>query len=456
MNKETIAAIATANGSGGIGIVRLSGACALSIGQQITERALKPRISSYSAFKDNKGETIDHGIAIFFEGPASYTGEDVVELQAHGGSVVLDLLLKEALSQGARMARPGEFSERAFLNDKIDLLQAESVADIIESHSEAALRSSIRTYSGEFSKKINALVKEITELRMYVEAAIDFPEEEVDFVSDGYIKNSLLTLLQSVESILKQSNAGAILSHGIDVAIIGKPNAGKSSLLNALAAEEVAIVTEQAGTTRDLVKQHLVLEDIPLNVIDTAGLRHSDDLIEQEGIKRVRSVTEGADAIFYIRDVSIEGEGFNEETMRSLIKTHELSFNPKTQFFIINNKVDLIGKQPSFSKQDRFFVISLSAKEKDGVALIAKAIKQHFHLENTTENAFSARRRHITQIEATMDSLEKGLAQLEGPQAGELVAEDLRQAQNALGQITGKVSSDDLLGEIFSSFCIGK
>ncbi len=456
MNKDTIAAIATASGTGGIGIVRISGPDALTIGQQISLSRLNPRVAQYTPFTDRRDLVIDHGIAIFFKAPASFTGEDIVELQAHGGPVVLDLLLKEALGLGARMARPGEFSERAFLNDKIDLVQAEAIADIIDCQSEAALRSSLRTFSGDFSKKINQLVEDITRLRMYVEAAIDFPEEEVDFVTDGYIDQQLKALLSTIELTLQQSKSGAVLTKGLNLTIIGRPNAGKSSLLNALAGDEIAIVTEQAGTTRDLVRQQITLDDIPINVVDTAGLRRSDDQIEQEGIKRVRAVTESADILCYLRDAAKEGESFCESTLQELIEEHGLALNSKTFLIVINNKIDLIGKSSTINTADKTPVISLSAKNKDGMDLIAGAIKNHYGLTANSENSFSARRRHINQIEIARNALEKGWRQLKLQQAGELLAEDLRSAQNALGEITGQVSSDDLLGEIFSNFCIGK
>ena len=456
MTSDTIAAIATPSGTGGIGIVRLSGPVAHSIGAKITGVNLSPRHARFVSFKDTNKETIDTGIAIYFEGPASFTGEDIVELQAHGGSVVLDLLLNEALSAGARMARPGEFSERAFINDKIDLAQAEAIADIIESHSEAALRSTMRTFRGMFSKRVNDLANDITKLRMYVEAAIDFPEEEIDFVTDGVISESLEKLLSSTQDLLQESKSGAVLTRGLNTIILGKPNAGKSSLLNALAADDIAIVTDQPGTTRDLVRQQIQLGGIMLNVIDTAGLRQSNDRIEQEGIKKIRSIAESADVVLYLRDASSEGVHFCKKSLDELIQAHNLSINSASLLIVINNKIDLVAKDASIVFEDKTPNIFLSAKEGQGINLIAKVIKDHYKLSNTSENSFSARRRHIKQIEISLASLEKGKQQLEQQQAGELLAEDLRQAQDSLGEITGKVSSDDLLGEIFSSFCIGK
>ena len=457
-HNDTIAAIATASGIGSVGIVRLSGQDALAIGQQICGQTLKPRNACFTPFKNKNDSTLDEGIAIYFKSPASFTGEDVVELQGHGGPLVLDLLLKEALSLGARMARPGEFSERAFLNDKIDLVQAEAIADLIETHSESALKSSLKSLRGEFSNQVNHLVDQVTQLRIYVEAAIDFPEEEIDFIADSHVKDSLNNIINSVETLFKQAKSGAVLSQGLNVAIIGKPNAGKSSLLNALAAEDVAIVTEQAGTTRDIIKQNIVLDGIPLTIIDTAGLRESNDIIEQEGIKRIKKVAETADVVFYLRDASTEGLAVEHNDLQELMQQHQITLSNNALTLFINNKIDLCepNKSNGPEEQNSFQIISISAKQKLGLDNLAKAIKQHYEIDNTNENSFTARRRHLKQIEIALDYLEKGKQQLEHAGAGELLAEDLRQTQNALGEITGKISSDDLLGEIFSSFCIGK
>lgn len=452
---DTIAAIATASGIGGIGIVRISGPSAKNIGALITGTELENRHAHFSPFKDKENQSIDEGIALYFQQPASFTGEDVVELQGHGGPMALDLLLQEVLSLGARMARPGEFSERSFLNGKIDLVQAEAIADIIESHSEAALRSSLKSLSGEFSKKINTLVDNVTQLRIYVEAAIDFPEEEIDFVSDKFISNSLHSILIEVEEIFQQAKSGAVLNQGLNVAIIGKPNAGKSSLLNALAADDIAIVNEQAGTTRDIIKQNIILDNVPLTIIDTAGLRQSTDSIEQEGIKRIQKVAESADIILYLRDVVDNGEQFHQQQLEALASKHQIPINENTLKLVINNKIDLIDKQPSVKNSEGLKIISLSAKNKLGLELLSESIKSHYGINNN-ENSFTARRRHLNQLEKALESLKQGQAQLIYQQAGELLAEDLRNTQNALGEITGRVSSDDLLGEIFSSFCIGK
>ena len=458
MHNDTIAAVATASGIGSVGIVRISGPDALKIGEQICRQTLLPRNAYFTSFKDQSDQSLDEGIALYFKAPASFTGEDVVELQGHGGALVLDLLLKETLSLGARTARPGEFSERAFLNDKIDLVQAEAIADLIETHSESALKSSLKSLHGEFSNQINALVDHVTKLRKYVEAAIDFPEEEIDFITDSHVNDSLSQIIESVKQLFKQAKSGAVLNQGLNVAIIGKPNAGKSSLLNALAADDIAIVTEQAGTTRDIIKQNIVLDGIPLTIIDTAGLRESNDIIEQEGIKRIKKVAETADVVFYLRDASKEGVEVKQDALQELMQQHQITLSDNALTLFINNKIDLCetGESNKPQEQNSFQVISISAKQRLGLEQLANAINKHYEIDNTSENTFTARRRHLKQIEIALESLTQGQQQLKNNAAGELLAEDLRQVQNALGEITGKVSSDDLLGEIFSSFCIGK
>jgi len=460
MDNDTITAIATAAGKGGIGIVRLSGPKSLVIAAQLTQTDLSPRYALFTSFVDSSHEKIDEGIALYFPRPHSFTGEDVVELQGHGGAVVLNLLLAETVRLGARIARPGEFSERAFLNDKIDLVQAEAIADIIESRSETAARSAMRSLSGEFSKKIHALTNDITKLRIYVEAAIDFPEEEVDFVSDGYVLNELELLINSTEAIWQQAKQGSLIRDGVSVVIIGKPNAGKSSLLNLLAGDDLAIVNQRAGTTRDILREDIQIDGLPLRIIDTAGLRDSDDEIEQEGIRRAKKEIEKADVILFMRDAVTEGL-LPEDKKQTIENIHKelLSFEitplESTSFIVVNNKIDISGASVSVNSNDYFTEVSLSAKTGDGFSLFTESLKTLCGFSQS-ENNFVARSRHIEAIDNARGYILEGKKQLLENQAGELLAEDLRQAQNYLGTITGKVSSDDLLGEIFSSFCIGK
>ena len=460
MDNDTITAIATAAGKGGIGIVRLSGPKSLVIAAQLTQTDLSPRHALFTSFVDSSYEKIDEGIALYFPRPHSFTGEDVVELQGHGGAVVLNLLLAETVKLGARIARPGEFSERAFLNDKIDLVQAEAIADIIESRSETAARSAMRSLSGEFSKKIHALTNDITKLRIYVEAAIDFPEEEVDFVSDGYVLNELELLINSTEAIWQQAKQGSLIRDGVSVVIIGKPNAGKSSLLNLLAGDDLAIVNQRAGTTRDILREDIQIDGLPLRIIDTAGLRDSDDEIEQEGIRRAKKEIEKADVILFMRDAVTEGvlPEDKKQTIESIHKellSFEITPLESTSFIVVNNKIDMSGASASVNSNDYFTEVSLSAKTGDGFSLFTESLKTLCGFSQS-ENNFVARSRHIEAIDNARGYILEGKKQLLENQAGELLAEDLRQAQNYLGTITGKVSSDDLLGEIFSSFCIGK
>jgi len=460
MDNDTIAAIATAAGKGGIGIVRLSGPKSLAIAKQLTQTALSPRHALFSSFIDKNLEKIDEGIALYFPRPHSFTGEDVVELQGHGGAVVLNLLLAETVRLGARIARPGEFSERAFLNDKIDLIQAEAIADIIESRSETAARSAMRSLSGEFSKQIHTLTNSITKLRVYVEAAIDFPEEEVDFVSDGYVLNELTELIKTIDVIWRQAKQGSLIRDGVSVVIIGKPNAGKSSLLNLLAGDDLAIVNQRAGTTRDILREDIQIDGLPLRIIDTAGLRDSDDEIEQEGIRRAKKEIEKADVILFMRDAVTEGllPEDSKKTIESIYKelsSFEITPLESTSFIVVNNKIDMSGALASVNTNDYFTEVSLSAKTGDGFNFFTESLKTLCGFSDS-ENNFVARSRHIEAIDNARSYILAGKKQLLENQAGELLAEDLRQAQNYLGMITGKVSSDDLLGEIFSSFCIGK
>lgn len=450
MTTDTIAAIATAPGRGGIGIVRLSGSRAFAIASVLSgipAERLQPRYVQYATFRGSDGEAIDEGLVLPFVAPASFTGEDVVELQGHGGPVVMDLLLQACLAQGARIARPGEFSERAFLNDKLDLAQAEAVADLIDAQSAAAARGAVRSLQGVFSDCISALVEALVHLRMYVEAAIDFPEEEVDFLADGQVLAMLDTLEQDLDQLLVQTRAATLLREGITVVIAGKPNAGKSSLLNALAGREAAIVTPIPGTTRDVLREQLAIDGIPLHLVDTAGLRTSDDPVEQEGIRRARAEIDRADLLLLLVDASEPAAAPPDLT----------GSTPERQArILVRNKCDLSGEAPGMVTAATLPTVAISATTGAGIDALRAAIKQAVGAGDLGESPFVARRRHLDALLRARAALANGRAQLEQHRAGELLAEDLRVAQQALGEITGEFSADDLLGRIFSSFCIGK
>lgn len=455
LDTDTIAALATPPGRGGVGIIRISGPKTQAIGKQITDRILKPRYAHYGPFfetdKDNQKTALDHGIALYFPNPHSFTGEDVLELQAHGGPILLDCLLKEVLRSGARLARPGEFSERAFLNNKIDLTQAEAIADLIDSSSEQAAKNALRSLQGEFSQKINSLVKSVISLRIYVEAAIDFPEEEIDFLTDGKVSKDLNTLIAKLEKVFSQAKQGALIQEGMTVVIAGKPNAGKSSLLNALSGRETAIVTEIEGTTRDILKEQIQIDGMPLHIIDTAGLRESTDVIEQEGIRRAWYEISRADRILLVVD-----SNHSQETAPQKLWPDFASELPhQHNITVIHNKCDVSGKTASIETGDPT-LIRLSAKDGAGVNILRQHLKECMGFRGAGEGGFTARRRHITALEKAQQALNTGKEQLLSLGAGELLADDLRVCQNALSEITGEFTPDDLLGEIFSSFCIGK
>ena len=452
ISTETIAAIATAQGRGGVGIVRVSGPKAYAIAQTITGRELTPRYAHYGPFK-GESHVLDEGLSLFFKGPHSFTGEDVLELQGHGGPVVLDLLLKRCIDLGARLARPGEFSERAFLNDKLDLAQAEAIADLIEASSEQAAQNALRSLQGVFSNRVHALTERLIELRIYVEAAIDFPEEEIDFLADGHVQQMLSTVMADLSTTLAEAGQGALLRDGMNVVIAGRPNAGKSSLLNALAGKESAIVTDIAGTTRDVLKEHIHIDGMPLHVIDTAGLRDTEDQVEQIGVQRAINAISEADRVLLVVDASAE-EGNDPFALWPEFFDQAPDMHKVT---VIRNKVDLIGEAvQSQTAENGLVTLSLSAKQHQGLELLREHLKACMGYQQTTESSFSARRRHLDALRLAQKALEHGYQQLTLAGAGELLAEDLRAAQQALGEITGAFSSDDLLGRIFSSFCIGK
>ena len=454
LDGDTIAAIATAPGRGGVGIIRISGTKAQRIGQAISGIELKPRYALFTSFQSGDGTLLDAGISLYFPGPKSFTGEDVVELQAHGGPIILDLLLQESCKLGARVARPGEFSERAYLNGKIDLAQAEAIADLIDSTTEKAALNASRSLQGEFSRKIDELVTMVTRLRVYVEAAIDFPEEEIDFIQDGQVKQQLQSIIDQLQAVLSQARQGSLVQEGMKLVIAGKPNAGKSSLLNALSGQDTAIVTAIEGTTRDVLREHIQIDGMPLHIVDTAGLRDSVDEVEQEGIRRAWREMESADRILLV----VDGSTATDQNMNasSLWPERNEHLTRTIPVSIVQNKCDVSGRTPEIDNTRQSAIIHLSAKTGNGMALLRQHLKACMGYEDSEEGSFSARRRHLQALEEAAHYLEAGQEQLLDAGAGELLAEDLRQCQNSLGKITGAISSDDLLGEIFSSFCIGK
>jgi tRNA modification GTPase len=454
LSTDTIAAIATPSGRGGVGIVRISGPRAMAIMQSMLGATIAPRHAHYGAFLehgDSEPQVIDTGIALFFPGPNSFTGEDVLELQGHGGPVVLDVLLRETLRLGARLARPGEFSERAFLNDKIDLAQAEAIADLIDSASEQAARSALRSLQGEFSRRIEALIDALTQLRIYVEAAIDFPEEEIDFLADGKVAHDLQQLLDQLDAVLASTRQGALLREGMTIVIAGAPNAGKSSLLNALAGRDSAIVTPIAGTTRDVLREHIQIDGLPLHIIDTAGLRDSPDEVEREGIRRAWREIERADHLLLVVDSQLALPA----DLRELWPTDAPVPTEHLPLTIVRNKCDLSDTAPSIVAGEPS-IVTMSAKTGAGLDLLRTHLKESIGFDASGEGNFIARRRHVDALLQAREHLCSGRDQLLGAGAGELLAEDLRHCQRTLGEITGAVSADELLGRIFSSFCIGK
>ncbi|MDY6217062.1 tRNA uridine-5-carboxymethylaminomethyl(34) synthesis GTPase MnmE [Actinobacillus porcinus] len=451
--KDTIVAQATPIGRGGVGILRVSGPLATEVAKAVVGKELKPRLANYLPFQDIDGTTLDQGIALFFKAPNSFTGEDVLELQGHGGQVVLDLLLKRILQvKGVRLAKPGEFSEQAFLNDKLDLAQAEAIADLIDASSEQAARSALKSLQGEFSNKVNQLVDQVIYLRTYVEAAIDFPDEEIDFLADGKIEGHLTDIMTQLDHVRREARQGSILLEGMKVVIAGRPNAGKSSLLNALAGREAAIVTDIAGTTRDVLREHIHIDGMPLHIIDTAGLRDATDEVERIGITRAWNEIEQADRVLLMLDTS-DPDSLDLEKVRSEFLAKLPANLPVT---IIRNKTDLSGEGESIQEENGYTIIRLSAQTQQGVDFLREHLKQSMGYQTGTEGGFLARRRHLEALEKAAEHLQTGHIQLTQFYAGELLAEELRLVQSHLSEITGQFTSDDLLGNIFSSFCIGK
>ncbi|MWN06081.1 tRNA uridine-5-carboxymethylaminomethyl(34) synthesis GTPase MnmE [Gilliamella sp. Pas-s95] len=453
MKSDTIVAQATPPGRGGVGILRISGPKAQAVAQAVLGKLPKPRYADYLPFLASDGTTLDEGIALFFPNPHSFTGEDVLELQGHGGPIILDLLLKRILEiPNVRIARPGEFSERAFLNDKLDLAQAEAIADLIDASSEQAAKSAISSLQGVFSKKIHALVESLIHLRIFTEAAIDFPEEEIDFLSDGKIETQLNEVITHLNEVRQEAKQGSLLREGMKVVIAGRPNAGKSSLLNALAGRDAAIVTDIAGTTRDVLHEHIHIDGMPLHIIDTAGLREASDEVERIGIERAWQEIEQADRVLFMVDSTTTNETNPEKLWPEFIERLPKQM-PVT---VIRNKADLTGEALGYSEVNGYSLIQLSARTGEGIALLREHLKQAMGFTSSTEGGFLARRRHLQALEKATQHLNNGKHQLITFHAGELLAEELRLAQEALSEITGQFTSDDLLGRIFSSFCIGK
>jgi tRNA modification GTPase len=440
---DTIVAAATPPGTGGVGVVRLSGPGVTRIARKMLGSLPEPRVATYRSFRNREGDAIDTGLALFFPAPASFTGESVLELHGHGGPVIVSAIVDAAIELGAKQAEPGAFSKRAFLNGKLDLVQAEAIADLIGSGTSQAARAALRSLSGVFSKTVDALAEQLTRVRMHVEAAIDFPEEEIDFLSDRQLHDRLDECGRAFDALLAEARVGRVLRDGYQVVIVGKPNAGKSSLLNLLSGEEAAIVTEVAGTTRDILREQIDVDGLAVELVDTAGIRENPDRIEEEGIRRARKALRNADAVLWIQDASSDDPGEIDEAIPDGIS-----------LTVIRNKIDVTGDTPGASDDGE--VIYLSATTGAGVDALRARLADLAGYRNLGEGAFTARRRHIDALKRARAHFRSGRQALDDSKAGELLAEELRFAQQALGEITGAISSDELLGRIFSEFCIGK
>ncbi|MDH4049690.1 MAG: tRNA uridine-5-carboxymethylaminomethyl(34) synthesis GTPase MnmE [Gammaproteobacteria bacterium] len=444
---DTIAAAATPPGSGGIAVVRVSGPATPAIATTMLGHLPPPRRATLCDFRDSSGSCLDTGIALYFPAPNSFTGEDVLELHGHGGPVPVASLVDAAIALGARRAEPGEFTKRAFLNDKLDLVQAEAIADLIGSGSQQAARAALRSLSGAFSTAVDALQERLVRLRLHVEAAIDFPEEEIDFLSDGALREAIDECATAFTKLGNEARVGRVLRDGYQIAIVGRPNAGKSSLLNLLSGQDAAIVTEVAGTTRDILRERIDIDGLSVELIDTAGLREDPDRIEAEGIRRARQAMQTADAILWIQDAT-EGEGVQRDF-------RDEALPEGVPIIVVRNKTDLSGEREGASGNEPRHV-RLSAKTGAGVDALREAIRELAGYQDLGEGAFTARKRHVDALQRAAAHFSAGVAALENSKAGELLAEELRLAQRALSEITGSFTSDDLLGRIFSEFCIGK
>ncbi len=447
-NTDTIAAIATPRGNAGVGVIRISGSATKEIIQKLCATDLEPRKATLAKIHDQQNRLIDQVLLIFFPSPHSFTGEDILELQGHGGTIVLDMLLEHVLSLGCRQARAGEFSERAYLNGKIDLAQAEAIADIIESHTRSAVRGAMRSLEGEFSKEVYKLVEDLVHLRMLAEAYMDFPDEEISEIPQKEFTDKLDDLTNGIRQLLAMASKGNLLRDGFHLVLAGKPNAGKSSLLNILTKNDTAIVSEQAGTTRDIIRDRIDLDGLVIDITDTAGLRHTTDVIESEGVRRAQKELEKADRVLLI----IDEADYDQELAGELLDF----VDDETPVTIIRNKIDLLGKQPEIIKNNNQYEILLSIKTGIGVDLLYQHLREVVATESLTEGVFTARRRHLEALQEAQALLLNAAGHLTPFIQLELLAEDCRQAQKSLNTITGEFSSEDLLGRIFSSFCIGK
>jgi tRNA modification GTPase len=447
-DRNTIAAISTAQGQGGIGIVRLSGNDALKIAKKICSGTITPRHVGFHNFQDESQETLDQGIVLYFANPHSFTGEDVIEFQGHGGQAVLESILSLCIKYGAKLAEPGEFTKRAYLNNKIDLTQAESVIDVINATTLQAVKSASYSLTGKFSSKINSLLDKIISLRVYVEACIDFPEEEIDFLEQGKVIEKLHNIIAEIDAILDVAKQSELLKNGINLVLIGQPNVGKSTLLNALAGTEKAIVTKIPGTTRDLITSQISIKGIPINVIDTAGLRETDDEVEQLGINKTWEAIQTAHVAVLLVDITKGSGDYEEFILNKLPKGIK-----KIRLF---NKIDLVTREASVENNNNEIIIYLSAKLENGIDLLKNTliekVSDNFH-QDSEQSMILARSRHIYALNNVRQSVTKALINKE---SSELLAEELTQAQHELSAITGDFTNDDLLGKIFSSFCIGK
>ncbi|MBV1914652.1 MAG: tRNA uridine-5-carboxymethylaminomethyl(34) synthesis GTPase MnmE [Pseudomonadales bacterium] len=451
-NTDTIVAIATPPGRGGIGVIRVSGPSSIHIANKILGTIPEPRRAYYGPFSDTGGNVLDEGIALLFKQPNSFTGEDVLELQGHGGPVVLDMIIQQLVGLGCRMARPGEFSERAFLNNKIDLTQAEAIADLIDCSTQQAARSALNSLQGTFSALIDELIEQLIDLRCYLEASIDFPDEELDLLAEDKISPRIRAIQQQLDSTLEQTKQGALLKEGIQVVIIGKPNAGKSSLLNCLAGSSRAIVTDIEGTTRDILEEQINIDGLPINFIDTAGLRDPKDPVEAEGIRRAMERLEVADCVLLLEDATAQQQAEIDEKYASRLPA-------AIPIIRLVNKVDLTGAIPGLlptSADQSYPTLQISAKDKLGIDSLKKYLKEIVGYNSTSESTFTARRRHLESLVEAKSILDDALNQWLGSNAEELLAEDMRAAQKSLETITGRFSNEDLLDVVFSGFCIGK